>query len=107
MTNTIDMVSVAKELVGINVVKGALSGVITVLIIVRVCTSLNIPLRLVLLFLEGYGIEQQRPCGPGSVLCRHMYGLEAGDGWKDRKGDKPGDLSCDIQPDTACHVVSE
>src|SRR5882757_2873530 len=42
LNNAIDAVSVTKEFIGINAVKGVLSGVCTVLIIVRVCTFFRI-----------------------------------------------------------------
>ena len=51
LNNAIDAVSVTKEFIGINVVKGALAGVGAVLIIVRVCIFSRIRLWLSLYYL--------------------------------------------------------
>src|SRR5882757_9824223 len=57
LNNAIDAVSVSKEFIGINVVKGALSAVSGILIIVRVCTYLWNCLSLILRRLKGHEIE--------------------------------------------------
>jgi len=47
LNNAIDAVSITKDFIPIDVVKGALSGSVSILIIVRVCTRLYVHLCLI------------------------------------------------------------